>query len=409
MLIMDGLGDRKCTTLSGLTPLEAARAKTFDELARRGECGIVDVVAPGLPNGSDTGHLAILGYDPFKYYTGRGPLEALGTGVELRPGDVAFRCNFATVDSSGIIIDRRAGRISTEEARELAEELKKIKLRGFPGAEVEFIPTVEHRGVLIIRGKGLSDKVSDVDPHKTGVQYTPPKPLDKTSKSKKTAKILAAYLEKARDILSKHRINVERKEQGKNPANILLTRGAGHIPKLEPFKEKYGLKAAVIAGGPLYKGVCKAAGFDVINVPGATGTVNTDLNAKMDAALKALDSYDFVLIHVKGTDSASHDKNPVMKVKMIKNVSEAFQRVVERAFNENIYVIVTADHTTPVEIGEHRGDPVPIVIAGPDVRRDGVEVFDEIACSRGGLGRIRGVDVMPIICNYLGKMPLYGE
>lgn len=409
MLIMDGVGDRRCATLSGLTPLEAARGRAFDLLAQHGECGIVDVVSPGLPNGSDTGHLALLGYDPFKYYTGRGPLEALGAGVELKPGDVAFRCNFATVDDDGVIVDRRAGRISTDEARVLAEALQGIKIRGLDGVEIEFIPTVEHRGVLVMRGRGLSDKVSDVDPHKTGTPLHPPRPLDKSAKARKTAKALMAYLEKARQVLSNHPLNKERREKGLNPANALLTRGAGHLPKLEPFSERYGLKAAVIAGGALYKGVCKAAGFDVINVEGATGTVNTNLNGKMEAALRALDSYDFVLVHVKGTDSASHDKNPVTKVRVIKNISEAFQRVVDRAFNEGTYVVVTADHSTPVEIGEHRGDPVPVVIYGHDVRRDNIEVFDEIACARGGLGRIRGIDIMPILCNYLGKMPLYGE
>jgi len=409
MLVMDGVGDRRCATLSGLTPLEAARGKAFDMLAKEGECGIIDVVSPGLPNGSDTGHLALLGYDPRKYYTGRGPLEALGAGIKLRPDDIAFRCNFATVDDSGVIVDRRAGRISSEEARVLAEALQGIKLRGAAGVEIEFIPTVEHRGVLVMRGRGLSDKISDVDPHKTGVAINPPTPLDKSEKAKKTAKILRMYLEQCRKILEEHPLNKERKEKGLKPANALLTRGAGQLPKLEPFSERYGLKAAIIAGGALYKGVCKAAGFDVIEVEGATGTVNTNLQGKMEAALKALQSYDLVLIHVKGTDTASHDKNPVMKVKMIKKIAEAFQPVAEKAMNEGHYVVITSDHSTPVEIGEHRGDPVPVLIYGPDVRRDNIEVFDEIACARGGLGRIRGVDLMPILCNYLGTMRMYGE
>ncbi len=409
MLVMDGVGDRRCASLSGQTPLEAAQAETFNELAKQGECGIMDVISPGLPNGSDTGHLALLGYNPFEVYTGRGPFEAFGAGIQLEENDIAFRCNFATVNADGMIIDRRAGRISTEEAAALGKAIEDITLKEFPDVEIIFKPTVEHRGVLVLSGKGLSDKVSDVDPHAVGVYYQPPKPLERGPKARKTARILELFLERAREVLNNHPLNQERIARGLNPANALLTRGGGHPPKLKPFHEKFGLRGAIIAGGALYKGVCRAAGFDVIEVPGATGTVNTDLNAKMEAAINALKTYDFVLVHVKGTDSASHDKDPAKKIRMIRNTSEAFSKVVEYAATENIYIVIASDHSTPVEIGEHRGDPVPVTIVGPDVRRDYVERFDEISCARGGLGRIRGIDLMPILCNYLGKMSMFGE
>jgi len=406
---MDGVGDRKCAALSNLTPLEAARAKTLDELAEGGECGIIDVVSPGLPNGSDTGHLALLGYNPFEVYTGRGPFEALGLGIQLREKDVALRCNFATKDRNDVIVDRRAGRISTEEVSLLARSLEEITLPEYPSVKVTFRSSVEHRGVLVLSGDSLSPRVSDSDTHEAGSLYRPPRPLDDSEEARQTAEILSSFLRKASKILSEHPINKQRAAKGRKVANVILTRGAGYPPKLKSFQEKFGVKAAVVAGGSLYKGVCRSAGFTVVNVEGATGTVNTDLDAKMSAAANALREHDFVLVHVKGTDSASHDKDPVIKVQMIRRISEAFSGIVELSKTEDLYIAATGDHSTPAEIGEHRGDPVPVLIAGPDVRRDDVVRFDEIACARGGIGRIRGVDLIYLLFNYLGKVPLYGD
>ncbi|HDD43098.1 MAG TPA: 2,3-bisphosphoglycerate-independent phosphoglycerate mutase [Nitrososphaeria archaeon] len=409
LVVCDGLGDRPTRALAGLTPLQAAKAETFNRIASEGECGIMDVIAPGQPPGSDTAHLALFGYDPFKCYPGRGAFEALGVGVDLQPGDVAFRCNFATIDDNRVIVDRRAGRISSDEARKLAEALKEIRIEGVSGVQPMFHHSSEHRGVLVLRGEGLSRCVSDVDLHKTGVKPPTPKPLDDSPEAERTAKALQEFLEKAERILREHPVNRARVERGLKPANILLPRGAGTLPNIEPITKVWGVKAAAIAGGGLYKGVAKAVGFDLISVPGANGTVNTNLRGKIEAALKALKEYDLIFLHVKATDTVSHDKDPRRKVEVIEWISRELTPLVDEVQAEGYYLALTGDHTTPSEIGEHKGDPVPLAIMGPDVRRDDVKRFDEVSCAKGALCRIRGIDLMRILMNYLGRVPLFGE
>ncbi len=404
LIVLDGLGDRRCKALGLQTPLQAARPSFFDKLAAEGETGLVHVVAPGVPNGSDTGHLALLGYDPHTYYTGRGPFEALGAGIELKEGDVAFRCNFGTVSDDLVLIDRRAGRISSSEAKQLAEDLEKLSVEG---VEIMFKHTVEHRGVLVLRGEGLSHKVSNIDPHGVNVKIKPAQPLEDSEAALKTARILNTFLEESRRILAKHPVNIRRRELGLPQANYVLARGAGIAPKIPPFEQRFRLKPAVIAGGALYKGVAKALGFEVLDVEGATGTVNTNVQGKAEAMVVGLKKYDFILLHYKATDVVSHDRKPLEKVVMIQRLAKALEKVWDEM--PDVYVAVTGDHTTPSEIGDHRGDPVPLLIWGPDVRGDNVKHFDEISCSMGGLGRIRGVDLMPILGNYAGVMEMFGE
>ncbi|MCX8201247.1 MAG: 2,3-bisphosphoglycerate-independent phosphoglycerate mutase, partial [Candidatus Caldarchaeum sp.] len=348
---------------------------------------------------------ALLGYDPFKWYTGRGPFEALGAGLTLTDTDVAFRCNFATVSADGAVLDRRAGRISSEESRVLAEAIPPMH---FDGVEIIFKHTVEHRGVLIMRGDGLSHKVSNVDPHGRETKVLKPKPLDESTEAIRTAQLLQQYLEKTRQILENHPINLRRKQNGLPPANYILTRGAGRLPNLPSFREKYGLSAAVVAGGALYKGVCRAAGFEVVNVEGATGTVNTNLNNKAAAVVESLKRHDFVLLHIKATDTLSHDKKPRDKAEMIRKIDAVLEKMYE-SLPPDTHIAVTGDHSTPSEIGDHRGDPVPVLIYGPQVRGDDVKYFDEISCAKGGIGRIRGTDLMTIIANYVGALELFGE
>lgn len=409
ILICDGMADRRCLVLNGLTPLQFSKHPSFDWVASKGESGLMDPIAPGIPPGSDTAHLAILGYDPFKTYSGRGAFEALGAGIDLKPGDVAFRCNLATVNEDGIIIDRRAGRISSEDAKALIESLKSIKLERNSDIDILIEHTVEHRCVLILRGEGLSRFVSDVDPHRTGVRYNRPLPLDGTKEARKTADALEEFVEISRRVLESNELNARRKSMGLPMANILLPRGAGDLPNLESLTSKYKIKAAVIAGGAIYKGVCKAAGFDVINVKGATGTVDTDLDAKMSAALRAMSEYDLILVHVKATDSISHDRNPIKKANMISKIATSFSRILSEVDIHETCIVVTSDHTTSSELGEHTGDPVPVAIYAPDARSGNVERFDEVSVSKGTLGRIRGVDLMNILMNYMGRIEKFGE
>jgi 2,3-bisphosphoglycerate-independent phosphoglycerate mutase len=275
------------------------------------------------------------------------------------------------------------------------------------GVEIVFKHTVEHRGVLVLRGEGLSHKVSNVDPHGVNVKIKHAQPLEDSEAAFKTAKVLNTFLQESRRILAKHPVNIRRREQGLPPANYVLTRGAGIAPKIPSFEQRFRLKPAVIAGGALYKGVAKALGFEVMDVEGATGTVNTNVEGKARAMVDGLKKYDFILLHYKATDVVSHDRKPLEKVAMIQRLAKALENVWDEL--HDIYVAVTGDHTTPSEIGDHRGDPVPLLIWGPDVRGDNVKHFDEISCGMGGLGRIRGVDLMPILGNYAGVMEMYGE
>lgn len=408
-MICDGLGDRPAKALNGLTPLQAANAATFDLIAEKGECGIMDPIAPGQPPGSDTAHLAIFGYDPEKCYSGRGAFEALGVGIDLKPGDVAFRCNLATVSDDGVIIDRRAGRIDNVDAERLSESLREIRIHGVDGVEAEFIHSSEHRGVLVLRGERLSRMVSDVDPHLTGVKVPKPRPLDDSIEAKRTAEALEEFLEKARKVLMDHPLNKERIRKGLKPANMVLPRGAGVLPNIKSINELWGIRAAAIAGGALYKGVAKAVGFELIKVEGADGTVNTNLKGKVEAAINALREYDLVFLHIKATDNVSHDKKPQKKVEVIEWISRELKPLIDTVLSNDYYLALTGDHTTPCEIGRHTGDPVPLAIMGPGVRRDNVKKFDEISCTLGGLNRIRGIDLMRILMNYLGRVPLFGE
>jgi 2,3-bisphosphoglycerate-independent phosphoglycerate mutase len=396
LIVCDGMGDRP---VKGKTPLQMARKPNMDRLAKEGICGLMHTIAPGVVPGSDTAHLSIFGYDPY-YYEGRGVYEALGAGIELKRGDVAFRCNFATVDRALRVTDRRAGRLKNE-GKDLEKVFAGIKI---DDVKVIFKSTTEHRGVLIFRGSGLSCEVSDTDPHTTDEKVLDSKPLEESKEARKTSDVLNRFTLLSHKLLSENPLNEERERQGKPKANILLARGAGSYKRVESLYEKHGFKSACIAGGALYKGVAKAVGMDVIEVKGATGRVDTDLNAKAKAAKDALGKYDLVFVHIKGCDSASEDGNLSEKVKMI----ERIDKLVGELMKSDAYLILTADHSTPVSLRAHSADPTPIVIHGKGVRVDDVKKFDEISCAKGGLGHVRGLDVMPMIVSFMGYAKKFG-
>ncbi|MBC7130264.1 2,3-bisphosphoglycerate-independent phosphoglycerate mutase, partial [Candidatus Bathyarchaeota archaeon] len=388
-------------------PLEAAQKQALNSIADMGICGIMDPISPGVPAGSDTATLSILGYDPLKYYTGRGALEAIGWDLNVEEGDVCFRCNFATVDDNLTVLDRRAGRISTEEAAELAKSLQEIKLTN---GSVSFIfqNTIQHRAALILRGPHLSTAVSDSDPHEIGKKVIGVKPLDGSPQASFTARVLNELLERFHKVLRNHEVNKNRIKRGLPPANIILCRGAGTIPKVKSLHEIYSIKSACVAVVALIRGVCKVAGMELLNVEGATGTVNTDYMAKAKAAVQALEDNDFVLLHVKATDVASHDRAFEQKIKVIENIDAMASYIIDNINRDEVYVAVTADHTTSCLTGKHEGDPVPVAIMGPQVRRDDVNEYGERSCAKGGLGRIRGVDLMPTLMNFIGKTRKFG-
>jgi len=393
LVILDGVGDIRA--MGKGTPLEEAKKPNIDGLVEKGAVGLMSTLGRGLTPGSDTGHLAILGYDWKKEYPGRGPLEALGVGMELKEGDVAFRANFATVMNNRIV-DRRAGRIESEEAERIAEAVERIEI---DGVEILFKHSTEHRGAVVLRGKGLSAKITDTDPHKTGgLQKC--EPLDKTKEAKKTAEIVNKWTKKVMEILNRQEVNKKRKL----PANALLLRGAGMHRKVEGFEKRFGMKAACIAGGALYKGVAKYVGMDVIQVKGASGDRNTDLEAKKKAVEQALKKYDFVFLHIKATDSFSHDGDFEGKRRFI----EKIDRVVGFDFESDV-IVITGDHSTPWSLKRHTGHEVPILFSGELVRKDEVKRFDEYSAAKGGIGHIEGKDVMNMIKNYMGKNEIVGS
>ncbi len=399
LLICDGLGDRP--SLDGKTPLQAADTPFMDKISEDGINGLMDSISPGIVPGSDTAHLAILGYDPHKYYPGRGVFEALGADMELCEGDVAFRANFATVDDKMRVIDRRAGRKGSED---LADALNGFEIEG---VEISLKNTTEHRCAVVMRGKNLSKYVSDVDSHEEGseVKKCVPLKLKEGGNELKTVNIVNEFVMMSYEILNEHPVNNERREKGEPPANIVLLRGAGIYEAVPPMKEHFGFDAACIAGASLYKGVAKYLGMDVIPVEGATGKTDTNLNNKAEAALHAFEGHDFVFLHVKGTDDMGHEGDFGGKENMVSRIDKELVARIKDAYS---YICITADHSTPVSIKRHSSDPVPVVINGDDVRKDKVNKFDEFSVASGGLGRIRGVDLMLILSDFIGYYKMFG-
>ena len=400
-IVLDGLGDRPISALNGLTPLESARTPNLNMLAENAQCGLLDPLGVGVRPGSDVAVMNLLGYQPSKYYCGRGSLEAMGLHMNLKQGDVCLRVDFATVDSQMKVTDRRAGRIGDVSVFE--KELNKIKVGG---ASAEFKAGVGHRGALVFRGSGLSTKISDTDPQVVGKKPNEVKPTDNTVEAKNTSNIVAEYLKKANAMLKKHPENKKRVKQKLLAANCILVRGAGIPPIWPDFKEKTGLSAACVAAGALEKGIARAAGMDVISVSGATGKSDTDLVAKAVAAKKALTTHEFVFLHIKATDNFGHDGDYAGKRNFIERIDSAFREFVSM---HNVLVVVTGDHSTPCEMGAHSGDPLPIMFSGDNSRKDAVKKFGERECTKGIEGRISGVNLLDEMLNLAGWAAIRGS
>jgi len=393
-IILDGLGDRPVKGLGDKTPLEAAGAINFDYLARGGVCGMLNPILSGIYPTSEQGHLSIFGYDLEKEFSGRGPLEALGIGVKLKPNDVAIRVDFGTVDHDWVVTDARAGRIHS--VYELCRAISGLKIQG---VTFNVYPGLSHRGVLVLSGKGISDKVSDTDPHKAGphrlgVKVLWEKPLDSSPEAKFTAKILQEYYLEAHEILKNHPVNQERILNKMLPANVLLARGAGKFLKVESFDKRYGLKAACVAGAPLYKGIARYLGMDILEVQGANGLYSTNILGKFKKAIEALESsYNFVFLHIKAVDVFGEDGDCEGKKEFLEKIDVTIGRVLGHITRQKITVAVCGDHATPCVLKDHSSDPVPVLIYnGKD--KDGVEKFGESYCKKGSLGHLEGKEFL---------------
>lgn len=404
ILLGDGLGDRLVPELGNRTPLEAANTPTLDRLAREGETGLLDPIAPGIRAGSDTAHLSILGYDPYHYYTGRGPFEAMGIGLDVQPGDVAFRCNFSTVNHDMVVLDRRAGRISSG-TTELADAVNGIQIED---VTCLFRESIGHRGALVLRGPGLGIRVTDVDPHDVGVAVWEARAVDPSDEaSAKTARVINEFVRRSFERLDTHPVNAQRAAQGLHPANVILPRGIGPAPQLASFGERTGLKGACIVEVGLVKGIGKYVGLDVVDVPEATGGVDTDTEAIGRAVIQAFQDHDFILCNVKGPDIAGHDMNPQAKVEIIEKIDRMAAQILEGVPGP-LTIFVSGDHCTPVTYGDHTGESVPFLFWGPATRADDVAEFGERPCGRGSMGHIRGRDIVPILTALMGVQEKFG-
>ena len=403
LIIADGLGGRP-TDVDGRTCLQAAETPNIDALAERGAVGLMDPIGPGVRPGSDVAHLSIFGYDPYNEYPGRGVFEAVGVGLDVQPGDVCFRTNFATVDDDFVVQDRRAGRIESGQA-DLEKALGRVDLGD--DVQVIFKTSTEHRGALILRGDGLSAAITEADPHEPGQQVWEVRPTDHSAEAARTAELVNRLIRQSHEILNDLPLNRTREQDGKPPANVILPRGAAAAPHFQTLPEKYGIQGSVIGGGALYIGIGRLLGLEHRPVEGATGGLDTNLMNKADAAIEELQAKDFVFVHMKGTDSAGHDHNAAAKIDFIGRVDEAVGQIVDHLDWGETHLAFTGDHCTPIVYGDHTSEPVPIVFAGPNVIPDAVIAFCERTAQQGGLGRFSG-RVIPIIAGYANWLKKYG-
>jgi 2,3-bisphosphoglycerate-independent phosphoglycerate mutase len=381
LLVIDGLGglpDPK----TGKTELETANTPHLDQLATKAICGLIDPVGPGITPGSAPGHLALFGYDPLTFTIGRGVLEATGVDFNLESGDVAARGNLCTVDEAGLVTDRRAGRISTAKSTELCQLLDGLVI---DKAKILVRPVKEHRFIVVFRGEGLAPDVSDSDPQQIGVA---PRTITALNpQASRTASIASQFVARAKAILAKQ-----------HPANMVLLRGFSQRPQLPTMGEIYQLKPAAIASYPMYRGLAKMVGMEILE----TGTSIEDEFATLKQNYA---NYDFFFLHIKGADSAGEDGDFDRKVRIIEQVDNALSTLMSL---EPDVVVVTGDHSTPVLLKGHSWHPVPLLLYSKWCRPDRVGEFSESACTAGGLGRFPATQVMLLAMANALKLTKFG-
>ncbi|MCG6157077.1 2,3-bisphosphoglycerate-independent phosphoglycerate mutase [Rubinisphaera margarita] len=381
MLVADGLGGLPQQP-GGQTELESAKTPNLDALAKKGTLGLSTPVLPGVTPGSGPGHLGLFGYDPIEYNIGRGVLEALGIDFELGPKDVAIRGNYCSLDENGNISDRRAGRIGSDVGAKLCEKLDKIEI---PGVEVFVRHVKEYRLVIVFRGEGLGGDVADTDPQRTGV--APLEPTAKAAGSEKTVEIAKEFLKQAREVL-----------KDDFPANFLTLRGIAKKPEIPTYEEVYGTRSAAIAVYPMYRGLARLVGMDVLD---AGQTLDDQCN-RLEAAWN---DYDFFFMHFKYTDSTGEDGNFAKKVERIEELDAAVPRIT--ALNPDV-LIVTGDHSTPSMMKSHSWHPVPTMISADTCRFDACDTFGESSCLKGGLGQFEAKYLMSLALAHAGRLEKYG-
>jgi 2,3-bisphosphoglycerate-independent phosphoglycerate mutase len=364
LIVLDGLGDIATREQNYLTPLEAANTPNLDKIAKDSAQGRMIPVAPGITPGSGPGHLGLFGYDPLEFQVGRGVIEALGLGVELKPGDVCARANFATLDDKGIVTDRRAGRIATEVCEKLVALLT-AKIKKIGDTEVIIKAGKEHRFVVIFRGKGLEGPLTDADPNREGFKIPEVKPRDENNAGqKKMAALIADFYKAALPILAKEK-----------PANGFLMRGIAHQPHIPLFEERYKLKPACLAVYPMYKGLAQLVGMKKIEAQ--------TIQQQFELYLKEYDNYDFFFIHYKYTDKYGEDGNFFAKMKAIEDLDAALPTLLQKKPD---VLAITGDHSTPCALHGHSWHPQPVLLHSECSGSDKLERFTETGANSGSLG-----------------------
>lgn len=383
LLVIDGLGGIPIEP-GGPTELEAASTPHLDRLANGGTLGQIIPIRPGITPGSGPAHLALFGYDPLKHNVGRGVLAAAGVGLKVRKGDVAARGNFCTLDTEGVIVDRRAGRIATEESLPILDRLKEIKI---PTVETEVCHVKEYRFAVVMRGEGLSPEIEDTDPQQTGIP--PLLAAARIPAAERAAGLFNQWIGEARHVLV---------DQPK--ANAVTLRGFATHPGLPSYQQVYGLKAACVAAYPMYRGISRLVGMDIIDFPGESPL------DEFAALSRVWDDYDFFFVHIKKTDSKGEDGDFTGKSEYIELIDAALPRLLEL---EADVLVVTGDHSTPARLRSHSWHPVPFLLWAPATGLpDDQSRFGERACARGGFGTLNSTDVMPLALAHALRLNKYG-
>ena len=382
-IILDGVGGIQMEEKGG-TELQVARTPNLDKLAEVSSCGLLEPVSPGITPGSGPSHFALFGYDPIQYNIGRGILEATGIDFPLTERDVVARINFATVNKDGTVIDRRAGRISSDINKRICQKLQKgLRLGG--GVEVIVEPVKEHRAVLVLRGEGLRGEIEDTDPEREGLPPLEPKPL--TPEAEKTVALVREFVLQTRQILA-----------DEPKANMVLLRGFAKHTLYPSMKERYGLNALAIAAYPMYRGISRLVGMIVLS---NVATLEEEFRALTDHFAK----YDFFFLHVKQTDSRGEDGDFEGKVAVIEDVDRYIPQV--RLLQPDV-LVVTGDHSTPAKMASHSWHPLPLILHSKYCLVDPVKKFDEVSCIGGVLGKMPSVDLMPLVLAHARRLTKFG-
>lgn len=420
-IAIDGMGDLPIAELGNRTPLEAAKTPNMDFLAKNGKTGLMYTVRKGVAPESDVAVISLLGYDPFEYSTGRGIIEAVGAGLDVKDGDLALRCNFATLGEGKTIIDRRVKRtLTTEEATELTEAANhEITLESCPST-FKFKNTLGHRAVLVLKsknkGKCLSSKITNSDPAYTnvnGIGVATPHvemalkksvPLDDTEEARNSANLVNEFIEKTHALWENHAVNKKRAAEGKLKANCVLTRDAGsELPKFFNINKRYNVNFAALADMHAERGIAHLAGMQATLLPPPSGDLEKDCAVRVKKLLEVLPSHDCFYIHLKGPDEPGHDGNCYRKTEIIAAIDQHFfgKLLKEISLKEHLFC-VTCDHATPCALKVHSDTPVPLLISGGKVTDESVGKFSERNCENGSLGVLeRGCELMPKLMELL--------